>query len=192
MTQQIDGDDEADDDFNAAFGTADTSTKGWNSFYMTLQVLMTGGYDMGIGPTHNLLRFLFFLQILVGLVVFAILVGFITDIVQTFMDDLNKGKSKVTDRGHTLILGWNEASQRTVAQIAFLRRQIQMMNEEWIHSLVPIPKGFFSFTRIQPSTPVAGAKVVILANQLDKEEMQDLITATLLERGISPLRTKVN
>jgi hypothetical protein len=182
---------DASDDFVASFKDTNKATNLENAFYMTLQVLMTGGFDMSIGHTSILLRFLFFIQILVGLVVFAILVGFITEMVQGFMEDLNKGKSKVTDRGHTLILGWNDATQRTVAQLGFFRRQLIRYNEEWVHPWIPLSRGFFSMTRLRASTPVSDAKIVILADQFDKEEMQNMLSVCLLERGISQAYCKV-
>jgi len=182
---------DASDDFVETFGGNDKVTTFENALYMTLQVLTTGGYDMSISSKSVGLRLIFFFQIIVGLVVFAILVGFITEIVQGFMEDLNKGKSKVTDHGHTLILGWNEATLRLIAQIGFCRRQWLMMNEEWIYPWLPIQKGTFSFSRVLASTPVACNKIVILANMYDKAEMQDMISNTLSARGLSSARTKV-
>jgi len=68
-------------------------------------------------------------------VVFAILVGFITDGVQTFMTGLALGRTKVTETNHTLFLGWNEATIRVIIQSSLLRRQYQTLNEEKFYSL---------------------------------------------------------
>ena len=92
---------------------------------------------------------------------------------------LNCGESKVAEKGHTLILGWNESTSRVVVQMAFLRhswhssqtpcraqihvsltnlgcrRGFQIQNEPW-------EKFFFPWTRVKPSTPAACAPVVIL------------------------------
>ena len=46
--------------------------------------------------------------ILVGLVIFSMLIAFITTQVENVMHNFRKGKSCVIESGHTLILGWNE------------------------------------------------------------------------------------
>ena len=61
-------------------------------------------------------------QVLCGFCLFAILVGFITDAVASFMGKLSAGRTRVVERGHTVVLGWNESTPRLVVQIAFLRR----------------------------------------------------------------------
>ena len=57
---------------------------------------------------------------------FAIVVGFITNAIESGMEALSSGKTKVAEADHTLILGWNEATMRVVVQISFLRRQYQV------------------------------------------------------------------
>ena len=48
------------------------------------------------------------ITIFTGLVIFSILIAFITTQVEQTMYNFKKGKSKVIEEGHTLILGWNE------------------------------------------------------------------------------------
>merc|ERR550514_2038186 len=100
------------------------------------------------------------------------------------MYNLNKGATKVACSNHTLILGWNESTVRCVCQIAFLRRAFLMQNETWARRLFP-------WLRVKPSSPVASAPVVLMCNTMTKEEMDHLLEEALLERGISPKRTKV-
>lgn len=171
-------------DFNESFGY---DFNIGDCFYFILQVLAVGGAEMD--SRREGYRFIFFITIFVGLIVWAILVGFITEMVQSFMENLNKGKSKVVEKGHTLILGWNEATVRAVTQIAYLRRQWKEMNNA---PLIPIPflsmfmtKGTFKSTTIEPSTKVASSTVVLICNTLEKEEMQDRIREGLSERGMS-------
>ena len=73
-----------------------------DSFWLSLLVLSTGGHDDSL-PAIFSVRIVYFGGILIGLVIFAILVGFITDAVVNFMDGLAKGKSKVIMNGHTLV-----------------------------------------------------------------------------------------
>jgi hypothetical protein len=49
-------------------------------------------------------------MLLLGLVVFAVLVGIATDSVASFMRDVQGGRTLVAEQGHTLILGWNEST----------------------------------------------------------------------------------
>jgi hypothetical protein len=105
-----------------------------DAFWVSFQVLTTAGFEDSI-PSVNGLRVVYFAMIVFGLVVFAILVGFITDSVTTFMDGLALGRTKVAESNHTLILGWNEATIRVVYQASLLRRQYQTLNEEKFYNL---------------------------------------------------------
>ena len=78
---------------------------------MVLQMLATGGFETDI-PDRSGLRVLYFAMIIVNCVVFAILVGFITDTITAYMDSLKAGSTKVFEEKHTLILGWNESTPR--------------------------------------------------------------------------------
>lgn len=48
------------------------------------------------------------LTILFGLVIFSMLIAFITTQVEAIIYNFRRGKSQVIEEGHTLILGWNE------------------------------------------------------------------------------------
>lgn len=37
-----------------------------------------------------------------GIIYFSVIMGFIVDVIRITMDDLKKGKSKVTEQGHTV------------------------------------------------------------------------------------------
>ena len=45
---------------------------------------------------------------LAGILVFSILIGLLTTGLQDMMDSLRKGRSKVIERNHTIILGWSD------------------------------------------------------------------------------------
>ena len=165
-----------------------------DGIFMALQLIVSAGFDDSI-PDKNGLRFVFFLMIFFGLVVFAVLVGFITDAVSQFMDSLAVGRTKVAEDGHTLILGWNEATLRCVVQISFLRRQYQMLNESKYGILyyAPILRPLLLRMGLleRPSTSLAVADIVIMTDTISKPEMHHLLTLTLAERGINPNRTKL-
>ena len=86
--------------------------------------------------------------------------------------------------GHTLILGWNEATVRVVIQISFLRRKWQVQNETLSRRLMP-------WTRVPPSSPVATSPIVVMADGITKEEMDSMLARTMVERGINPKRTRM-
>lgn len=160
----------------------------WDSWFETIQLVMSQGRDtltVDADTSAGVVTRIFYLvQVFSGLVIFAVFVGFITDSVTGFMDELAEGRTKVVASGHTLILGWNEATIRVVCQIAFLRRQYQMMNEVW-------HRKWFPWRRLPPSTPLAAAEIVILSDRFEKKEMDEMLLAAMTERGISPKRTRV-
>jgi hypothetical protein len=155
------------------------------SIYYTTQIIAAGGLDDSIDPDVDLFHaFVFLATMIVGLAVFSILVGLVTETFNSMMVGINQGRSKVSEEGHTLILGWNEATVRVVCQIALLRRSFLMQNETWERYLKP-------WRRVIPSTPVAAATVVVLCNTKTKKEMDAALEEALLDRGISPKRTKI-
>jgi hypothetical protein len=103
--------------------------------------------------------------------------------IHSYMARMSDGSSKVVEKGHTLILGWNEASIRATCQIAFLRQVLRMQNQTWSRRLFP-------WTRIQPSTPVAAAPIVILTS-MDKVELEEKIRNAFDARNIPHRYTEV-
>lgn len=149
------------------------------ALFMIFQVLITGGFDDSI--TDRGQRLLFVAVILVGVVIVSVLIGLITDTVSTYLAELSNGASRVVEKNHTLILGWNEASARAICQIAFLRRVYYMQNERWDRKLL-------WWRRVKPSSPVAAAPIVILHDG-EKEVVEEILRAKFSERGI--FRTKI-
>ena len=45
---------------------------------------------------------------MIGLFIFAMLMGFVFDLITVNMEELRKGKSMVVEKDHTLILGWSD------------------------------------------------------------------------------------
>lgn len=145
--------------------------------FQTIQLLTTGGFtDAKLAPPEKLI---FVVGLFLGLVIIAILLAIITDAFAHKMAHIAEGKTKVIEHGHTLILGWNESTIRVVCQIAFLRRGFLKQNETWARILCP-------WLRVKPSSPVAQAPVIVMADNMTKEEMDAKLAAALAESGISP------
>ena len=149
--------------------------------FITIQVLTTGGYGIDLADSQGE-KAVFLLGLISGLVMVAILLAIITEAFSARMAKIVEGKTKVVERGHTLILGWNESTIRIVCQIAFLRRGFLKQNETVLRTLFP-------WLRAIPSSPVAKAPVIVMADNLTKEEMDSRLGAALAERGINPRRT---
>lgn len=152
--------------------------------WMSFQVFASQGGLDGEDIEEVGHRVVFSALLFFGLVVFAILVGMITEAFQEMMSNMTAGKSKVAMEGHTVILGWNEATIRTVCQIAFLRRQWQQQNRSCMRRWLRIG-------RAKPSTVVAKGRVVVLCNTKTKAEMEEELQAAFAHRGVSPKRTCV-
>jgi hypothetical protein len=52
-----------------------------------------------------------------GMMIFALLLGLVSETLGEKLDDLKKGKSRVIENGHTLILGWSEKVFTLVQQL---------------------------------------------------------------------------
>ena len=167
----------------------------WDGVYLAAHLVMTGGPDTDT-PAETYLRYIYSFLVLFGLIVFAIVVGFITAGIEAGLEAVGSGRTKVAETGHTLILGWNEATLRAVVQIAFLRRQYQMGNERrTLGVLYFFPRLLPLFRLLMivdpPSTSVAASNIVIMTDQHDKSEMHEMLENVLAERGINPRRTRI-
>ncbi len=52
-----------------------------------------------------------------GLIVFALLIGLVSEGLAEKMDDLKAGRSRVVEQGHTVIVGWNERMMPLLQQL---------------------------------------------------------------------------
>ena len=166
-----------------------------DAFFAGMQLIVSQGYVDEIPDKYGL-RWFYWLMIFFGVVIFAVLVGFITDAIAQSMDAIKEGHTAVAEAGHTLILGWNEATLRAVVQISFLRRQYQQLNERKCFGLLWYAKWLtpaFSMLGLleRPSTSIAVANIVVMTDTLSKDEMHRRLEQVLAERGINPRRTKI-
>lgn len=119
-------------------------------FYFIVQLLITGGYDNGLQKLDQ--RVCFYFIVGAGVVLISTLIGLISDSVKVHMEGLSEGTTKVIERNHTVILGWNQSTIRVLVQIAHLRRVYYKQNSSW--------KCFcFPWLKVSPSSPVVNAVV---------------------------------
>ena len=121
----------------------------FHQIYITfLQMTAPGNMNQDI-ESSPLLKIPTILAGLFGIVLFSALIGFITTSLRAKLDELRKGRSKVIEDDHTLILGWDD--QRVIE----ILRELILANES-------------------DDNPV----VVILADK-EKEEMDDFLALRL-------------
>ena len=162
-----------------------------DGIYLALSLVIAAGVDDSV-PDKLGLRFLYVSLVIFGLVMFAAVVGFMTNKIDDFLVSIAEGYTKVAEDKHTLILGWNDATLRAVVQICFLRRQYQQTNERRFLNMFPFQWiKRFKFLLETPSTSLAVSNVVLMTNQLSKAEMQGQLEQILAERGIDPRRSKL-
>ena len=69
-------------------------------------------------PEGILVRAISFSITLGGMIIFALMIGIISDSIGEKVDELKKGKSRVVESEHSIVLGWNDKSLAIVQQIA--------------------------------------------------------------------------
>lgn len=91
----------------------------WQSLMATLDSDTMGGDD---GWPFRVWRFL---ATLAGLFIVSILIGIISAAIDGKIEQIRKGKSKVLESGHTLILGWSENIFSIIEQIILANENIK-------------------------------------------------------------------
>lgn len=94
-------------------------------------------------------RMVTMLGVLIGVVLFSMVIAFITTTIDTTIADFRKGRGKILETGHTLILGWNE-------RVTDILQELIIANES-----------------------NKNASVVILADGVEKEMMDDYISSKI-------------
>ncbi len=132
----------------------------WGNLYITFLQLTDPGnmaQDIRSAPSYKVFSVLAGLS---GVIMLSALIAFITTSLDQKLSELKRGRSKVIEEGHTLILGWNE--QRIVEII----RELVIANES-----------------------EDDACVVVLADK-DKEEMDDILRLRLPDTQTTRLVTR--
>lgn len=65
-----------------------------------------------------LIRMISFSVTVGGMLIFALMVGIVSDYISDKVDDLKKGKSRIIDTDHTVMLNWNDKSLAIIQQVA--------------------------------------------------------------------------
>ena len=134
----------------------------WQSLMATLDSGTMGGDPSNAWP----FRIVRFIATLVGIFVISILIGSISSGIDEKLGELKKGKSKVLETEHTLILGWSEKIFSIITEL------------------------------IEANSNKKNARIVILANkdkvEMDDEirdKIADLKTTKIICRNGSPLES---
>lgn len=84
------------------------------------QVLRLRGFERMYGASGAILAYALFLSVM-GLAVFGILVSLINNTMRQRIAALREGETRVVERGHVLILGWNNKIHTVLMQLAMLQ-----------------------------------------------------------------------
>jgi len=84
------------------------------------QVLRLRGFERMYGASGAILAYALFLSVM-GLAVFGILVSLINNTMRQRIAALREGETRVVERGHVLILGWNNKIHTVLTQLALLQ-----------------------------------------------------------------------
>ena len=99
----------------------------WDSLWWSLnQVLRLRGFERMYGATGAILAYAFFLSIM-GLVVFSVLISLINNTMRSRIEALRRGETPVLERGHVLLLGWNNKVYSVLRQLASLEPGIKVV-----------------------------------------------------------------
>jgi len=130
----------------------------WQSLMATLDSGTMGG-DMGWA-----FRMVRFTATLVGIFMISILIGVISAAIDAKIEDIRKGKSKVLEAGHTLILGWSE-------KIFPILQQIILANENQKRARIVV---FAQMDKVEMEDMI-------------REKIQDLKTTKIVVRSGNPM-----
>ena len=174
----------------------------WASLMRTLDPGTMGG-DQGPGFRAAML-----LVTIVGLIIVAGLIGVVSNAFDGKVESLRKGRSKVLEEDHTLILGWNskvlpviqeivlanESRRRPV--IVILADQDKVEMEDEIHAHVPKPGRTRIIVRsgdpmdladLEIVSPHSARSIIILAPD-DHEDADSVVVKTALAITNNPNR----
>jgi hypothetical protein len=94
----------------------------WDSLWWSLnQVLRLRGFERMYGASGAILVYALFLSI-AGLAVFGVLVSLINNTMRRRIEALRAGETRVKEKRHVLILGWNNKITNVLMQLARLDR----------------------------------------------------------------------
>jgi hypothetical protein len=87
---------------------AEKSEGFWESVWRTFMEMIDAGTLAEATDNSWWIRVIATISVLIGLVIFSMLVAMLTTALDTTLANFRKGRGKVWESNHTLILGWNE------------------------------------------------------------------------------------
>ncbi|XP_002966521.2 probable ion channel POLLUX isoform X3 [Selaginella moellendorffii] len=94
----------------------------WDAFWRAWTYVADSGNhadNIGFGP-----RFVSVCISLGGLLIFALMLGLVSDAISEKVDSLKKGKSEVIESNHTLVLGWSDKLGSLLKQLAIANQSL--------------------------------------------------------------------
>ena len=99
----------------------------WDSLWWSLhQVIRLRAFEQMYGASPPILAYATFLS-LMGLAVFGVLVSLINNAMRSRLDRLQQGDTPVKERGHVLVLGWNNRIISVLRQLAQLKPGVRVV-----------------------------------------------------------------
>ncbi len=91
----------------------------WNSLMRTFDAgnMADDGAGEGLEPANWVVRCIALAVTLGGIFVISTLIGTLTSGIESKLEDLRKGKSRVLESGHTLILGWSPKVYTIISEL---------------------------------------------------------------------------
>lgn len=118
-----------------------------------------------------------------GLVVFALMVGLVTESVTEQVDSFKKGRSKVLDQDHIIMVGWTDKSLSIIEQLAYANDSIGGTN---IVVLADLDK---EDMENELRSAVAGGAVELYNSKVIFRSGDSLMESELLKMGVTRART---
>ena len=99
----------------------------WDSLWWSLhQVIRLRAFEQMYGASPPILAYATFLS-LMGLAVFGVLVSLINNAMRSRLERLQQGDTPVKERGHVLVLGWNNRIISVLRQLAQLKPGVRVV-----------------------------------------------------------------
>jgi Trk K+ transport system NAD-binding subunit len=126
----------------------------------------SGAADQGTG-----VRIAEIVTTLSGVLLFALLIGFVSETVQEKIGNLRKGKSLVVERDHTLILGFNDRARCIIAELAEANESrgdscVVILSEQDKETVIDALIGAFGKPKVRTTRIVVRYGSAFVANDL--------------------------
>eukprot|EP00873_Tetraselmis_striata_P009042 jgi/Tetstr1/429306/TSEL_019224.t1 len=111
----------------------------------------------------------------VGMLTYAVFLGFVSDEVRTEIDLVRDSNAPVMESGHNVVLGWNRIGVPLLQQAAVSREELQ--NSTWSRPIVVLCEDGTPEFRDQLHAELEGAKLKVIVRQGNPSFIPDLLRA---------------